>query len=1209
MTKNGKESGESSEVTSYSDPLTAGGNGGLDQPSHFSHFSTRSQPTEPFNTEELEALRKLLQSKSAATVVGTGSLAQTGNFIHALSAKQEKEKLWIIDSGASDHMTGHKSMFKSYVPCNKNFHVRIADGSLSRVAGTGFVEVSKYLTLKEVLFVPNLNCNLLSMHKFTLDNNCKANIYPHVCEFQDLVSGKMIGSARSQDGLYYLQAQPDPMRQFTPSAVSENTPSHTFTSIKEPKIGNDCDKLAMLWHYRLGHPNFIYLSKLFPKFFRNKSPLSLQCEICQLSKHTRMHYPIQSYKSSKPFSMIHSDVWGPSKIPNVTGARWFITFIDDHTRLTWIFLMKNKSEVSQIFKTFKIMIHNQFKTQIQILRTDNGREFFNSNLGNYLSSEGIIHQSSCVDTPQQNGIAERKNRQLLEIARSLLFSSRAPKHLWGEAVLTAAYLTNRLPSKVLNFSTPNQILLKFYPNCRLISNLPPKIFGCTAFIHIHNHNRSKLDPRSTKCVFVGYSPTQKGYKCFCPHTHKFFHTMDITFFESTPYFSETAIQGENSTSHSNPHYLKEYQFLEDDMQPSPSMPSNLPTATKPANPSPTANVPEIIVYQRKQGEQRESEDPALTEVSQDSEPETQSLDSHLQTVVESPTGESTSKSGSMDDESDFPIAIRKGVRECRSRPLYPISNYVSYEGLSPTYQAFIANISTITIPSSIHEALIVPEWKAAIEEEVKALQKNGTWEITELPSGKTPIGCKWIFTVKTRADGNIDRYKARLVAKGFTQSYGIDYQETFAPVAKLNTIRVLLSLAANLDWPLHQLDVKNAFLNGNLEEEVYLEIPQGLESPTNRNKVCKLKKSLYGLKQSPRAWFERFTKVLKNHGYTQGQADHTMFVKRSPNDRLAILIVYVDDIVITGDYLEEIPRVKEFLAREFEIKDLGNLKYFLGMEIARSRKGIAVSQRKYVLDLLKETAMQDCKPAETPMDYTTKLGSNKESAPVEKGRYQRLVGKLIYLSHTRPDIAFPVSVVSQFMNNPTEEHMTAVYRILRYLKMTPGKGLLFRKTTKREVELYSDADWAGSITDRRSTSGYCTYVWGNLTTWRSKKQAVVARSSAEAEFRAMAHGICEGIWLKRLLAELQITSLNSIKLFCDSQAAISIAKDPVHHDRTKHVEIDRHFIKEKIDGGIIKLIYTPSALQIADILTKALPRTIFEDLSCKLSMVNIYNPT
>lgn len=250
--------------------------------------------------------------------------------------------------------------------------------------------------------------------------------------------------------------------------------------------------------------------------------------------------------------------------------------------------------------------------------------------------------------------------------------------------------------------------------------------------------------------------------------------------------------------------------------------------------------------------------------------------------------------------------------------------------------------------------------------------------------------------------------------------------------------------------------------------------------------------------------------------------------------------------------------------------------------------------------------MLGCKHVDTPMDPNVRIGQTKNNPPVDRGRYQRLVGKLIYLSHTRPDIGFVVSVVSQFMNNPTEVHMEVVLRVLKYLKGSPGKGLCFRKTTSRNIQLYCDA---GSCTDRRSTSGYCSFVWGNLVTWRSKKQPVVARSSAEAEFRSLANGICEGIWIQRLLAELKLEGYEVVELKCDNQAAISIAKNPVHHDRTKHVEVDRHFISEKIEKGTLKLGYVPSHSRVADILTKALFRPTFKDLVSKLGMIDIYNPT
>lgn len=388
-----------------------------------------------------------------------------------------------------------------------------------------------------------------------------------------------------------------------------------------------------------------------------------------------------------------------------------------------------------------------------------------------------------------------------------------------------------------------------------------------------------------------------------------------------------------------------------------------------------------------------------------------------------------------------------------------------------------------------------------------------------------------------------------------------------------------------------------------------MELPPGVKlSSSSRNKVCKLKKSLYGLKQSPRAWFGRFSLTMKAFSYKQSGADHTLFVKHK-GGKITALIVYVDDMVLTGDDCEEMKLLQEHLAAEFEMKDLGQLKYFLGIEVVRTNQGIALSQRKYVLDLLTETGMLACKPAETPIEVNHKLGIFPNQIPTDIGRYQRLVGRLIYLSHTRPDIAYAVSVVSQFMHQPSEEHMDAVYRILRYLKGSPGKGLFFSKNNGSNIEGYTDADWAGDHTTRKSTSGYFTFVEGNLVTWKSKKQKVVARSSAEAEFRGMAHGICELLWIKRVLSDLGIEHTKPMNLYCDNKAAIDIAQNPVQHDRTKHVEVDRHFIKEKLNQKIIQFPFVKSEDQLADVLTKAVSRKVFQNVISKLSMLDIYAPT
>ena len=377
-------------------------------------------------------------------------------------------------------------------------------------------------------------------------------------------------------------------------------------------------------------------------------------------------------------------------------------------------------------------------------------------------------------------------------------------------------------------------------------------------------------------------------------------------------------------------------------------------------------------------------------------------------------------------------------------------------------QALLTRLSEVTVPKTIDEALKNAKWRKVVLEEMKALESNGTWDVVQQPKGTKVVGCKWVFTIKYKADGSIGRYKARLVAKGYTQTYGIDYQETFSPVAKINTIQMLLSLVANLDWSLQQFDVKNAFLNGDLEEEVYMDLPPGFDSKSKNGKICKLKKSLYGLKQSPRAWCDRFSNVIQRHGFRQAQTDHTLFLKLQGGKK-TILIVYLDDRILSGDDIVEIEEIKGKLAKEFEMKVLGTLRYFLGMEIVRNKTGISVSQWKYVLDLLKETGMMSCKPANTPVDPNLKLEINGDDEPMDKGRYQRLVGRLIYLAHTRPYITFSVSFISQFMHSPSVSHMYAVYRILRYLKGTPWKGLFFKKNKERSAEVFVDAGlgWFG----------------------------------------------------------------------------------------------------------------------------------------------------
>ncbi|GAU43620.1 hypothetical protein TSUD_185130 [Trifolium subterraneum] len=441
------------------------------------------------------------------------------------------------------------------------------------------------------------------------------------------------------------------------------------------------------------------------------------------------------------------------------------------------------------------------------------------------------------------------------------------------------------------------------------------------------------------------------------------------------------------------------------------------------------------------------------------------------------------------------------------------------------------------IPQSSSASICDENWKAAINAELTALEKNNTWILVPLPSHKHVIGCKRVFKLKLHADGSIERHKARLVAKGYTQTEAI---------------------AASQNWPLYQLDVNTAFLHGDLNEEVYMSPPLGLSLPAP-NLVCKLQRFLYGLKHASRQWNTKLTDTLTSHGYIQSKSDYSLFTKQS-SFGFTVILVYVDDLVLGGTDVEEINNIKRLLNKKFSIKYIGLLKYFLGFEVARSQKV-----------------------------------------------YRRLIGRLLYLTHTRPDITYTVSKLSQFLAKPSTEHMLAAIHVLKYLKQSLGQGLFYKSNSSLKLKGFSDSDWGACPDTRRSTTGFCFYPGNSLISWKSKKQNIVSRSSSEAEYRALAQATCEGQWLMYLLQDFKIAHTEPIILYCDNNSALHIAANPVFHERTKHIEIDCHVVRDKVQNDLIHLLPVSSKEQVADILTKPLHPGPFNALHAKLGMIDIFS--
>ncbi|CAL1386830.1 unnamed protein product [Linum trigynum] len=523
-------------------------------------------------------------------------------------------------------------------------------------------------------------------------------------------------------------------------------------------------------------------------------------------------------------------------------------------------------------------------------------------------------------------------------------------------------------------------------------------------------------------------------------------------------------------------------------------------------------------------------------------------------------------------------------------------------GKPPAHHSEFVAFSTpsIVVPATYKQAKGHAEWDHAMQVESDALDAAHTWDLVPRRPEYAVVGSKWVYNIKMHPDGTIERHKARVVAQGFRQAYGIDYAETFAPVAKMQTVRSLLAVAAMKGWPLIQLDVKNAFLHGDLKEVIYMERPPGY-TKGDSSMVCRLRRSLYGLKQAPRAWFEKFQDTILRAGFVQSDSDPSLFL-RTTGQCLTVLLIYVDDMVISGDDEEGIREVTDVLRSTFNLKELGNLAYFLGLEVHRSSLGIHIGQRKYVMDLLEEAQMDTCTPCATLMEQNLKLRQTEGEALSDGSLYRSIVGSLIYLTHTRPDISYVVQVVSQYMSAPRTTHWSAVQRILRYLEGTTNVGLLFPAGGEPIVEAYADTDYAGCWDTRRSTSGWCVKVGNSFISWRCKKQDRVSKSSTEAEYRSMSEVASEITWLCRLLSELGVVVRVPVRLHVDNTSAIRIATNPVLLDRTKHIEVHVHYIRQLVTEGVVELAYITSEDQTADLLTKAVSSSRHWFLAHKLML-------
>ncbi|KAG8472464.1 hypothetical protein CXB51_034185 [Gossypium anomalum] len=675
------------------------------------------------------------------------------------------------------------------------------------------------------------------------------------------------------------------------------------------------------------------------------------------------------------------------KTESLNGSKYFILFIDDYTRFCWIYFLKHKSEVAQVFVKFKAATKTETGLKLKTIRIDNGTEYTSAQFQALCNKTSVKHQLTNVYTPQQNGVSERKNRSLLDMARCLLFEKKLPKNLWAEVVNTAVYLQNRLPTKALEQKTPFEGWFGFKPSVEHL-----RVFGCLCYAHIPAVKRDKLYERAQPGILMGYSAVKKGYRILDPLTNKIQVSRDVI-------FDEHACWNWNKGE-------------------------------------PEATSENLIVDQTKGVE---------NDVDMD-----------------------------LDDEPD------RGTRT-----------------LAEIYErAHMAQVE----PSSFKEAKADEGWRQAMANEIAMIKKNQTWKLVDKPANRKVIGVKWVYKAKQNADGSLNKLKARLVVK------------------------------AHMHWNVYQLNVKSAFLNGILEEEIYVEQPQGFEVAGKEDMVCKLRKALYGLKQAPRAWYALIDTYLLSLDFQRSVSEPTLYVKKNNTETQLVVSLYVDDLLVTGGDEAVLTDFKTKMKKMFEMTDLGLMTYFLGMEVSQKQGGIFLKQKSFALKVLSKFSMLNCKPTPTPTAAGLKLSSQDSHEEGCETTYRSLIGCLLYLTATRPDIMFAAEEV--------------------------------------KLKGYTDSDWAGSKDDMKT----------------------------EAEYVAVASAVNQAIWLRKILADLNLFQEGATEILCDNKSAVAIAKNPVFHGRTKHFDIKLHVIREMAQACEIKLVHCNSEDQITDILTKGLGVSKFNKL-------------
>ena len=1034
---------------------------------------------------------------------------------------------WLADSATTSHVTNQRDAFIDFTPLTNKLVIGVGNNKAHAI-GRGTVELESkcnnrkfIIKLEDVLYIPDTPNSLISLGRWDRIANGVTNIKSGIITLSTkdgiaIAKGEEIGNF-----LYRLNV-------FTRKPNSPQTKN--IAASPQTFMANEPAQSWETWHRRFGHINYYGLQKLYNLKLVNGFNVDTRtakpdCIACTEAKQHVKPFNKEAHQESEPGELTHIDLWGKYAVRSIQGNYYYVVLVDDASRRVAVHYLKEKNQAARYIKNYLATLITQGRKP-KAIRVDRGKEFLSDQLKDWCEERGIEIQLTAPYSPSQNGIAERMNRTLVELARAMRIAADLPEYLWESAITHAAYLRNRSFSSSIN-TTPYQIWYNKIPN---ISHL--REFGAPVWILLQGqHQDRKLQPKSKRQAFTGFDDGSNSVLYYNAETHNILTS-------------------------------RNFRFL---------------TVSQP---SPSEEI-EIMPHSPHEGEENKGN--------------------------MSPNAQDVDRKGK-----------RKRIEPDLNEPRKTRQKRVDYKQLNDPFPADLDDnilfddntLLTADIINAIIEGDEIKslneakrsadwlEWEKAMKMELKQLHEMNTWELIDKPLDAIPITNKWVFIRKRNKIGEVVKYKARLVARGYSQRPGQDYNETYSPVVRMDTLRAILALVPVKRLKIQQMDIKGAYLNGILKENIYMEQPEGFNDGTG--KICHLIKTLYGLKQSGREWNKALDIKLIEFGFSRLTSDPCVYIKWE-GDEISIITVWVDDLLLFSSSDELMIKTKNYIKSVWEVTDIGEPNKIVGIEITINENSISISQQKYVENILRQEHMIDANPVGTPLDPNIQIGPNPDGNQGNRSNsYARLLGELQWVANvTRPDITYAINKLATYTANPSLQHVGALKRVLRYLAGTKNLGITYSRNPYMEtVDMsskstlfhgYADAAYANTD-DLKSTLGYVFLSSGGAITWRSKKQTTRALSSTEAEYIALSEAGREICWLRALYHELGFPQNSPTILKGDNNGSIAMVKNPQFHQRSKHIDIRYHWIRDQIAKETIDLESCRDPDQTADILTKALPR-------------------